>query len=108
MKTLPCVTAAEYCGAYRIHVTFDDSTEKTIDFWGWLKGPVFEPLKDPAFFQRFFIDGWTIAWPNGADIAPETLHAAPAVVSSLDAKRRQRTRAAANNALRHGSTGARR
>ena len=57
-----------------IRVTFSDSSEKTIDFEGWLKGPVFQPLKDPAYFKRFFLDGWTITWPNGADIAPETLY----------------------------------
>jgi len=35
---------------------------------------VFEPLRDPAYFARFFLEGGTIAWPNGADIAPESLH----------------------------------
>ncbi len=74
MNFVPIVTRAEYRGGYRVHVTFNDSTEKTIDFKEWLHGPVFEPLKDVEYFKRFFLDGWTIAWPNGADIAPETLY----------------------------------
>lgn len=74
MKGIPCVIKAEYRGGHRICITFDDQLEATIDFKPWLKGPVFEPLKDPKVFQRFFLDGWTVAWPNGADIAPETLH----------------------------------
>lgn len=48
--------------------------QKTIDFENWLHGPVFEPLKSPEYFKRFILDGWTVAWPNGADIAPETLY----------------------------------
>jgi hypothetical protein len=79
MNEIPHVIRAEYRGEYRIRVTFSDNSEKTVDFQDWLKGPVFEPLKDPAYFQRFFAEGGTVNWPNGADIAPETLHEARAV-----------------------------
>ncbi len=74
MEYLPSVIRAEYRGAYRIHLAFSDGLENTVDFLDWLHGSVFEPLKDEAYFQRFFLDGGTVAWPNGADIAPETLH----------------------------------
>jgi len=74
MDILPTVIRAEYRGEYRIHVTFNDGVENTIDFAPWLDGPIFEPLKDRGYFQRFFLDGGTVAWPNGADVAPETLY----------------------------------
>ncbi len=74
MTTLPTVIRAEYRGGHRLRVTFNDGSQKTIDFRGWLNGPVFEPLKDEAYFRRFFVEGGTVAWPNGADIAPETLY----------------------------------
>jgi hypothetical protein len=76
---LPNVVSAAYRGDYRLQLTFNDGTQKTVDFEHWLEGPVFEPLRDLTYFRRFFIEGGTVAWPNGADVAPETLYEAQAV-----------------------------
>jgi uncharacterized protein DUF2442 len=75
MKFLPSVVQAEHRGGFRLRVVFNDGSENTIDFSQWFDGPIFEPLKAPDFFKRYFIDGGTVVWPNGADIAPETLYA---------------------------------
>jgi len=74
MEQLPHVVHAKYEGAYTLHLEFADGVESTVDFTPWLDGPIFEPLRDTEYFQRFFLDGGTVAWPNGADVAPETLH----------------------------------
>ncbi len=76
MTFLPCVVRAEYRGGFRIRLTFNDLSEETVDFRPWLEGPIFEALKEPTNFRQFFVDGGTVTWPNGADIAPETLYAA--------------------------------
>jgi hypothetical protein len=74
MVFLPHVIRAEYDEDFRIHLTFNDGAEGSVDFESWLVGPVFEPLKDKTYFRKFFLEGGTVAWPNGADIAPETLY----------------------------------
>ncbi len=76
MVFLPNVVRARYVEEFRIRLTFNDGIEASIDFRPWLSGPVFEPLKQLAYFRKFFVDGGTVAWPNGADIAPETLYEA--------------------------------
>lgn len=74
MAFLPFVILAQHQGDFRIRLRFNDGTEGTVDFSTWLEGPMFEPLKDPAYFAGFSVEGGTVAWPNGADIAPETLY----------------------------------
>ena len=77
MTPIPFVIHAEYRGDFRIHLRFDDGLAKTVDFRPMFRGPIFEPLLQPEYFRGFHLEGGTVAWPNGADIAPETLHAAP-------------------------------
>ena len=76
MNYLPQVTRAKYVGGFVIATRFDDGTEKHIDISQWFRGPVFRPLKNLRFFERFFIEDGTLAWPNGVDIAPESLYEA--------------------------------
>jgi hypothetical protein len=76
MRFLPLVVRAQHRGDHRIHVVFNDKVEATVDCETWLQGPVFEPLKDPRYFSRLFVDAGAVVWPNGADIAPETLYEA--------------------------------
>lgn len=78
MTFLPSVVHAEYRDGFRIQLTFNDGTAGTVDFSEWLEGPIFEPLADVAYFRRFFLEGGTVSWPNGADVAPETLYEAAA------------------------------
>lgn len=61
---------------YTIWVRFQDGTSGEVDLRASLRGPVFEPLHDIEFFKRLAVDPeiGTVVWPNGADIAPDTLH----------------------------------
>jgi hypothetical protein len=74
MSPIPVVVRAEYVSGYSLRITFHDGTAKLVDFSSWLNGPIFEPLREVQYFKKFMISGSTISWPNGADIAPETLY----------------------------------
>lgn len=82
MSATPCVVDAKHVSGHLLRITFADGNEKTVDFSKWLRGPVFEPLRDETYFRRFILDGWTVSWPNGADIAPETLYLDPGVAEN--------------------------
>ncbi|MCK4249466.1 MAG: DUF2442 domain-containing protein [Candidatus Omnitrophica bacterium] len=69
------VEKIDYRDDYVYHIMFDDGTEGDVDFKEYLnKGVVFKSFNDLQFFRKAIIDGGTIAWPNGVDIAPETLY----------------------------------
>ncbi|HEX6681100.1 MAG TPA: DUF2442 domain-containing protein [Gaiellaceae bacterium] len=76
MAALIHVTAVEVVGDHRLRLTFEDGARGEVDLSAWQWQGVFEPLADPAYFRQVELDRQlgTIVWPNGADIAPETLH----------------------------------
>ena len=66
---MPDVIEVRYMHDYTVSIKFDDGTQGDVDISRSFKGPVFELLRD-----RVNPDLGTIVWPNGADVAPETLY----------------------------------
>lgn len=63
-------------GPFSLWLAFNDGTAKQVNVGPLLDGPIFGPLRDPAYFAKMTLDSvcGTVVWPNGADFAPEALH----------------------------------
>ncbi len=68
------ITEIEYRDGYTYWIQFDNGVSGEVDLTPYLRGEVFEQLKNIESFKKAIIDGGTIAWLSGADIAPETLY----------------------------------
>lgn len=68
-----------YVDGYRIDVSFADGATITVDLSEYLRGELFEPLRDKRLFRKVKFDPelGTVVWPNGADLAPEFLRYGP-------------------------------
>lgn len=70
------VTSVEVLHQHVVRLGFSDGCVGDVDLGPELWGPVFEPVaNDYELFRRVRVDLGTIVWPNGADLAPEVLHA---------------------------------
>ena len=70
------VIEAKYVAGHSVWLKFNDGVAGEVDLAAELEGEVFEPLRDESVFStvRLHPEFGTIAWPNGADFAPEFLH----------------------------------
>ena len=68
-------TSVEYLGDYRLFLSFNNGESGEADLSGRLHGEVFEPLRDKTWFATAYQHpmAHTVAWRNGADLAPEYL-----------------------------------
>jgi hypothetical protein len=78
MKTIVAreVIEAKIIKDYTIKVVFDDFKKGIIDLRKYLGRGIFKELLDKKKFRQMKVvaELGTICWPNGADIAPDTLY----------------------------------
>ena len=69
------VSRLQHLGGHRLRAAFSDGMAGEYDFSGIVgeAGPMVEPLRDPAYFARVFLDSGAPTWPNGYDVAPAWL-----------------------------------
>ena len=68
------ITAVEVLSGYWLRLTLSNGDVVERDVRDLVRGGVFEPLRERReLFEAAFVDGDTVAWAGGADIAPETL-----------------------------------
>ncbi len=69
------VTKLDKLGDFRLGIHFNDGSHGVHDFAALVSRPgeMREPLRDPTYFQRVFLEFGALTWPNGYDMAPEWL-----------------------------------
>lgn len=62
---------------FKVWLKFSDGVEGTVDLSDLAGKGVFEAWSDPKYFESVFIDqeSYTIAWPGGIDLCPDSLYA---------------------------------
>lgn len=67
--------SAEHVGNCEIRLGFSDKTGGVLDLRVLVDAgtSMTEPLRDPAYFKRFFIEAGALAWPNGFDLSARSL-----------------------------------
>lgn len=80
------VISVEVVEGFRVRLVFEDGVEGMVDLSHHLEGPVLGSLrKDYDLFRSVRVDrdAGTIVWPNGADIAPDTLYQEALAVAGI-------------------------
>ena len=67
------VTRLEKLGGFRLGVHFNEGSVHDFTSLVNRPGEIREPLRNPEYFQRVFLEFGAPTWPNGYDMAPEWL-----------------------------------
>jgi hypothetical protein len=79
------VVSMKALGDYKLSVAFSDGSSGVHDFSSTVgrDGEMVQPLKDPAFFARVFVELGALTWRNGFDLDPMALHDRMAAAGEL-------------------------
>ena len=72
-------------GGHRLFVRFSNGTEGEHNLGPFIEegGEMVEPLRDPTYFARVFVDDGVPTWPNGFDMDAIKLHMDMAAAGEL-------------------------
>ena len=70
----PRAKNAKALDGYKIEVEFTNGEIRRFDVTPLLSYPVYEPLKDRAYFKTVFVSQGIVQWPNEVDISPDLLY----------------------------------
>ena len=59
---------------YKLLIVFDNSEKKIFDVKPYINGSWYGMLSDVSFFKTVRINGKTVEWADGQDIAPHELY----------------------------------
>lgn len=59
---------------YRLLLEYSNGEKRTLDTAYWLDKPMYQELKNKTLFNTVKIEGITVVWIHGQDIAPEDLY----------------------------------
>jgi len=71
------VKTVQVLSEWRLSVTFNDGVSGLVDLSEAIHAPdagLLAELKDESYFALAYLDYGAVAWPNGADLAPEAMH----------------------------------
>lgn len=72
------ITEARYIEGYKIELTFENGKKGIVDFTDYpSRNGIFSEFSDIEYFKKFYVNeefGGVLCWPNGQDIAPETIY----------------------------------
>jgi hypothetical protein len=70
------VEAVQPLPGYRLKVTFADGVGGVVDLSDVPHKGVFALWDEPGYFEQVRVDAetGTVCWPNGADVAPDTMY----------------------------------
>lgn len=70
------VVSVQYLEGFRLKVRFSNGAAGVRDYADMIAegGSMVQPLRDPLYFKRVFLEHGVLTWPNGFDVDAIALH----------------------------------